>query len=87
LPEFEAALPPDPDTDDWDGWQEILRSHDAEAPEASMTVVYENGFETVSSSLIALPAPTLTIAAETIKPQWLFAAGRPDRAEYQPVEL
>jgi hypothetical protein len=87
LPEFEAALPPSPDTDDWEDWQEILRSRDDDEPEASMTVVHASGFETVSSSLIALPAPTLTIAEETPKPQWLFAAGRPDRAEYLPVEL
>lgn len=84
---FEAALPPDPDTDDWESWQEILVSRDGEPPEAAMTVLLDNGFETVSSSLVALPTPATSLGPEERKPQWLFAPGRPDRHAYKTVEL
>ena len=48
--------PPNLDNNDWSGWQEILsRKH--EEPQKAMTVTTPSGFETSSSSLIALPAP------------------------------
>ena len=71
------------DKADWTAWQALMASREAgdDDPGAAMTVVYDNGFETVSSSLIALPAP----AAEPRPPVWLFAAGRPDLVGYEPV--
>ena len=48
-----------------------------------MCVVTDRGYGTVSSSLIALPS------AERFgeKPVWLFAAGRPGEATFEPVPL
>jgi hypothetical protein len=87
LPLFESALPPDPDLDDWDAWQELMRSTSTNAPTDGMIVSDETGFETVSSSLIALPATGRVLVEEKIPPQWLFAAGRPDRFPYQAVSI
>ena len=52
-----------------------------------MIVSDDSGFETVSSSLIALPATGRLLAEEKISPQWLFAAGRPDRFPYQAINF
>ena len=97
LPRFREAEAPDPeapdpeapgtDGGDWRAWRELLKSrvHDREAgPAAAMCVVTDEGFETVSSSLIALPDRT---AANARRPIWLFAPGRPDRTAYAPVPL
>ena len=87
LPEFHETLAPDPDIDDWEAWRELLRRRDPVAPTSGMTIVTEEGFETVSSSLIALPASQHYLAGERASPIWLFAAGRPDETEYLPVSL
>ncbi|MFQ5766245.1 MAG: NRDE family protein [Rhodospirillales bacterium] len=84
-PLFEKAPAPDPDANDWAGWQALMAGRDADAddgPEGAMTIVTEEGFGTVSSSLIALPAPGRTDA----RPVWLFAPGRPDETPYSAIE-
>ena len=43
--------------------------------------VADKGLDTVSSSLIALPAQ----GRVNTKPQWLFAPGRPDKTNYESV--
>jgi uncharacterized protein with NRDE domain len=58
-PRFLRARPPDPERDEWTAWQDLLG--DAAAPpgappEAAMRFRTPNGFATVSSALIALPA-------------------------------
>jgi hypothetical protein len=86
LPRFEAAAPPDPQRGDWEGWASLLasREHGAdEGPAAAMSIALESGFGTVSSALIALPAPALPPR----KPVFLFAGGRPGEAPYEPVAL
>jgi len=90
LEQFREAPPPDPGTGDWQAWQTLLtsREHAPEAgPEGAMFVVTESGFGTVSSSLIALPAPERTLINEAIGPVWLFAAGKPDTAPFEPLSL
>lgn len=84
LPRFAAADPPDPGTGDWAAWRRLLQDRGAapDAPEAAMTIATGSGFGTVSSSLLALPAPTAGS-----KPAWLFAAGPPDEAPFEPVRL
>jgi len=85
LPLFAAAPIPDPAAGDWRGWQALLASRAFEAgggPLDAMTVVGENGFGTLSSGLIALPAATLERP-----PAWLFAAGPPDRTPYCAVTI
>lgn len=81
LPRFQTAPAPDPDSGDWSNWGALLADGgggpDGEEA-AAMCFTRDNGFGTVSSSLIALPA----IGAEA-KPVWHFAAGRPDRAPWE----
>ena len=86
---FEAAPAPDPDPDDpaggdWSAWQKILALADP-GSEAAMTVE-RGGFQTVCSSLLALPAAPKTAAEAPRRPVWLFAPGRPDRHAYAPLE-
>ncbi len=86
LGRFEAAAEPDPASGDWSDWEAILasREHDSTAgPGGAMCVVTDHGFETVSSSLIALPAADRHGA----RPIWLFSHGRPGESTYEPVPL
>jgi hypothetical protein len=98
LDEFRAAAPPAPESSDpmggdWAGWAAIMATRTG-APddgwEAGMTVVSDFEFETVSSSLIALPnraKATQTARDEPPLPIWLFAPGRPDRQDYRRIPL
>ena len=52
-----------------------------EGPGGAMTVVLDNGFQTVSSSLIALPEDPEE------KARWLFCGGLPDPQGYRAVAL
>ena len=84
LSRFERAAPPDPDAGDWAEWQALLasREHAAEAgPRGGMTLAPDQGYGTVSASLIALSARA------DVKPVWLFAPGASDRGTFAPVEL
>lgn len=96
LPRFRAAPPPDPDAPDpdgdpeigkgdWRGWEALLSSRERSAgggPYDAMTVDLDSGFGTVSSALIALPAPDPTGQR---RPLWRFAAGVPGEAPFRPV--
>ena len=86
LPRFRAAPEPEPETEDWQAWQEILATGPepgGDDPFAAMTIATAEGFGTVSASLIALPAPALGEAREPI---WLFAPGPPDRTGFEPLD-
>ena len=97
FPRFEAAAPPDPERGDWSEWRALLADRDhgpEDGPGAAMSIeptcsqaravgYSGSGFGTVSSALIALPAPKLPAR----KPVFLFAAGRPGDAPYEPVAL
>jgi len=90
LGRFESATPPDPKKGTWGAWKRILanrRYNAADGPLAAMTVVTDSGFETVCSSLIALPGPPQSLRGPRNTAVWLFAPGRPDETPYQPVEL
>ncbi|MBC7950776.1 MAG: NRDE family protein [Rhodospirillaceae bacterium] len=84
-PRFADAAVPDPDAGDWTEWAGLM-AHGGTGPDgeeaAAMCFTRDNGFGTVSSSLIALPE----MGAEQ-PPQWLFAPDRPDRTGYTPVIL
>src|SRR5579871_2971288 len=85
LPCFEKAAIPDPQTGDWHEWQRLMASGEvAEGGTAvdAMMITDRGGFATLSSALIALPAPQ-----SSARPLWLFAAGRPDLVAYAPVKL
>ena len=84
--ELGPAAPPDPERGDWSEWRALLADRDhgpEDGPGAAMSIALESGFGTVSSALIALPAPKLPPR----KPVFLFAAGRPGDAPYEPVAL
>jgi hypothetical protein len=92
LPRFAALAPPRPDpTDDqggdWGGWPALMGDVGEDLSDgeesAAMCFICPNGFGTVSSSLIALPATGQAPA----RPVWRFAAGRPDRTVFSPVRL
>ncbi len=84
LPQFRRAPAPDPAAGDWRAWQALMASRGGAAgPLGDMCVVTEGGFGTLSSSLIALPAPEI----EGQPPIWLFAAGPPGETRYEPVDL
>jgi hypothetical protein len=82
FPRFERAAPPDPGAGDWAEWRALLASHEHAAgggPRGAMTIAPDQGYGTVSSSLIALPARA------DVKPVWLFAPGAPDSVPFAPV--
>ena len=76
LPRFRAAEPSDPDH--WENWRAILSDRSGE-PGAQINVARRAGYGTASSALLALPAEG--------PPRWLFAAGAPDEAAFEPVPL
>jgi hypothetical protein len=77
LPRFAAASPPDP-TLGWQAWQDLLADQQGE-PAEQLNVAPRGGFGTVCASLLALPVQG--------PPIWLFAAGPPHAAPFQPVGL
>lgn len=75
-PRFAAAPAPDPAAGDWTAWQALLA--DRSGPRAAaLNVSPQDGFGTVCASLVGLPSSGA--------PEWLFAAGPPDRAAFLPV--
>jgi|TARA_B100001964_G_C14176834_1_gene574222 uncharacterized protein with NRDE domain len=86
LPRFEKALPPEPDSGQWDWWQALLADKEfanGVGPKGAMNVNYDDGFGTVSSSLIALPS----LALHPQKPYWIFAPGAPDITSFEAIDL
>lgn len=86
LPRFKAAPRPIPEHDSWEAWQSLM-SHGGDPgstteEQPAMCFQRPDGFGTVSSSLVALPA----IGSER-KAIWKFAAGRPDLTPYAPIRL
>ncbi len=71
---FESADIPDPAQGDWSAWTEIL------AHGKGMCFHLPNGFGTVSSSIMALPA-----VASELKPVWLYTHTPPNKGQFTPV--
>jgi len=85
LPRFEAAAVPDPARGAWSEWEALMatRLEDGQTRfDDAMCIVTDRGYGTVSSSLIAVPAPDPSARAV-----WRFAAGRPDTTPYEPVTI
>lgn len=95
LPRFVSAPAPNPEADDWFAWQALMADTGIEAPDpehhdirADAMLVRSNiGFETVSSSLIGLPAIPTSEHELRRRPVWLFAKGQPDKIPYHPVDV
>ncbi len=81
LPRFQAATVPDPSAKDWTAWIELLGDrHSPDGhPKSAINVTEAGSFTTVCSQLLAMPAIG--------EPVMQFAAGRPDEAPFEPVEL
>ena len=76
LPRFRAAAVPDPGTDDWAAWRDLLADRGG-GPGEAINVPWHGGFGTVCSSLFALGADGAR--------RWLFCPAPPDRADFAPV--
>jgi uncharacterized protein with NRDE domain len=83
-PRFRAATPPDPEHDDWAGWQDLL-SDDTPPPgapeDAALRFRTPRGYGTVSSAIIALPA----VATAERRPVFRFAAWQPEPTPWRTV--
>lgn len=77
LPRFRSAAAPDPARGDWAAWTVLLS--DRSGGEAALNVPARDGFGTVCSSLVGIPASG--------RPVWLFAAGPPDRTDFRAVPI
>lgn len=85
LDRFRQAPPPEPGTGRWGAWQALLsdRSYAAQAgPTSAMNLTSTDGFGTVSSALLALPAA----GGSSTEPIWLHAEGPPDRTPFLAVQ-
>jgi uncharacterized protein with NRDE domain len=85
LDRFRRAERPDPDAERWEAWKHLLADRSfptAAGPGAAMNLDASNGFGTLSSSLLGLPA-----ARPGVEPIWLHADGPPDRTPFLPVPL
>ena len=76
LPRFRATPVPEPP--DWHTWAALLADR-VGPPGAAINVPPMAGFGTVCASLLGVPAEGA--------PTWLFAAGPPDRAAFEAIEL
>ena len=74
-----AAAPPAPAAGDWTSWIDLLGQTDEDDPHHAMAVTGIDGFGTVSSTLLALPAE------HSEAPVLLFANGPPGTAPYEPI--
>ena len=86
LPSFIEAPSPEPSKNTWSAWKELLAAkefEDGARPTDAMTIPADDGFGTVSSSLIALPSAHFSHFSLC----WLFAAGAPDQTTFEPVQL
>ncbi|WP_085901408.1 NRDE family protein [Kiloniella majae] len=78
---------PDVDVNDWSGWKEILSRKNNDS-KIAMTVETETGFETSSSSVIALPSPEATTSSGTPeKTKWWFANGKPGDVPFEEIQI
>ncbi|MBF0325640.1 MAG: NRDE family protein [Alphaproteobacteria bacterium] len=83
LPRFQGATIPEPGRGEWADWIALMGDpgEDSDGEEhAAMCFTRADGFGTMSSSLIALPADNLTT-----RPLWLFSPGKPRDAQYTPI--
>jgi uncharacterized protein with NRDE domain len=86
LPRLKAAADPDPGNGgggDWTGWEALMAASETTpetGPRGAMAFATADGYGTLSSSLIALPAPGVAT-----RPVWRFCAGQPGTAPYQDV--
>ncbi|HZB93306.1 MAG TPA: NRDE family protein [Stellaceae bacterium] len=83
-PRFAAAPAPEPESGDWSAWERLLADDEttsADGPAGAMRFITERRFATVSSALIALPAPS----GPHQKPVFRFRAWQPAPTPWRDV--
>ena len=87
LDQFSIATIPDPAKNDWMDWELLLGSSYSKSnnPLSAMCVKTDMGFQTVSSSLIALPNFEPKLALK--KPIFRFCPASPDITPFHEVDL
>ncbi|MFZ3234141.1 MAG: NRDE family protein [Stellaceae bacterium] len=85
MPAFRAWPVPDPDRQDWSGWEQLLSSSGAPPGEPATAAMRfrTDGYGTVSSALIALPAR----GEPELRPVFRFASWLPQETGWQDVSL
>jgi hypothetical protein len=85
LPAFRAWPPPDPDKADWEGWQDLLGSTSAPPGEPANAAMRfrTDGYGTVSSALIALPAAA--VASPERRPVFRYAEWLPSETPWREI--
>jgi uncharacterized protein with NRDE domain len=84
LPRFRSAPSPQPEIDDWMAWQALISSRKSlSEPRGAMQIETDMGFETVSSSLVALPKA----GEKESKKIWKFCSGKPETGAFDEVDL
>jgi len=88
LPRFKRAPIPEPDRNDWTAWQMLLASGPQDASTNSgpaLCVVTDTGFNTICSTLIALPSVAKMEQITNDLGYFLFASGPPNKAPFKSV--
>jgi hypothetical protein len=85
MPAFRAWPTPDPDQQDWSAWEQLLGSSRAPPGEPATAAMRfrTDGYGTVSSALIALPAR----GEPELRPVFRFASWLPQQTAWQDVSL
>ncbi|MBO43752.1 MAG: hypothetical protein CMM28_08510 [Rhodospirillaceae bacterium] len=89
LPQFENAMIPDPDKNNWQGWCDILGNRalgDVNDPTSAMCIDGYGDYGTVSSSLVAIARPEKRSGRES-PDKWLFASGPARQHQFTPINL
>ena len=84
-PLFERAKPPDPAAGDWSSWETLLaddRPDPKDGAANSMRFLTPEGFGTVSSALVALPASGIRR-----KPAFRFATWQPKPTPWRAIKI
>ena len=84
-PRFAQAAIPDPARGDWREWEALVADDKPDPltdPASAMRFRSASGFATVSSALIALPAP-----GKRLKPKFRFAAWQPTPSSWRDIPL
>lgn len=88
FPKFDSATTPRPDEKDWTEWKRLLQAPSPTTrPEDGMCFQNNEGYGTLSSSLIALPNKEFTQNLAQPAFEWLFCNGPPNSKEYSEITI
>jgi hypothetical protein len=87
LSKFSLSKEPNPTKNEWNDWEKLLRSTHSEDgnPLSAICIKTNMGFQTISSSFIALPGFKSKLNKN--KPIFLHANGSPDSTSYIDLKI